>query len=132
MICQTCKIFFKKRTIDWRDKNKFCSSRCALVPCRTKEHQRKASKKANLIIIKKYRGTGTKWYVNEMGRHQHRIVMEKILGRKLRKGEIVHHKDGDKKNNRPSNLELCKKQADHASLHLRGAKRNRLGHLLKK
>ena len=38
--------------------------------------------------------------------HEHRHVMSKILGRKLRKGEIVHHKDGDRANNNPSNLEL--------------------------
>jgi len=57
--------------------------------------------------------------------------MEKMIGRKLRKGEIVHHKDGNKKNNKPSNLKLCKNQAEHAGLHLVGAKRNKLGHLLK-
>lgn len=32
--------------------------------------------------------------------------MEKKLGRKLQKGENVHHRDGDKLNNDPSNLEL--------------------------
>ncbi len=37
---------------------------------------------------------------------QHRIVMEETLGRKLLPGENVHHKDGDRTNNEPSNLEL--------------------------
>lgn len=32
--------------------------------------------------------------------------MERILGRPLREGENVHHIDGDKANNEPSNLEL--------------------------
>lgn len=32
--------------------------------------------------------------------------MEAILGRPLMKGENVHHKDGDRTNNEPSNLEL--------------------------
>lgn len=37
---------------------------------------------------------------------KHRIVMAEILGRPMRKGENVHHKDGVRTNNAPSNLEL--------------------------
>ncbi|KKN31726.1 hypothetical protein LCGC14_0821110 [marine sediment metagenome] len=37
---------------------------------------------------------------------EHRYVMEQMLGRKLRKGEMVHHKDGNKTNNAPQNLEV--------------------------
>lgn len=37
---------------------------------------------------------------------EHRIVMAGILHRPLERGEFVHHKDGDKLNNDPSNLEL--------------------------
>lgn len=130
MICKTCKIFFKKRTVDKRDKNKFCSTRCALSACRTKEHQSMAAKKAGLVIIAKYRGTG-KSYIVEMGRHQHRIVAEKKIGRKLKKGEIVHHKDGNPQNNKPNNL-LVMTQAEHAALHLKEMKRDKKGYLIKR
>jgi hypothetical protein len=47
----------------------------------------------------------------------HRWVAEKMIGRKLRPKEVVHHKDRDKLNNRPSNLWVCKNQAEHDRIH---------------
>ena len=46
----------------------------------------------------------------------HRVVAEEMLGRALLPGEIVHHKDGDKWNNAPENLEVMT-QAEHARIH---------------
>lgn len=36
----------------------------------------------------------------------HRLVMEQVLGRSLRENENVHHRNGDRLDNRPQNLEL--------------------------
>jgi hypothetical protein len=37
---------------------------------------------------------------------QHRFVMAQLLGRALTPDESVHHRDGNRLNNEPSNLEL--------------------------
>lgn len=47
---------------------------------------------------------------------EHRIVMENHLGRLLNSNEVVHHKDGNKKNNDISNLEVMDKK-EHNRLH---------------
>ena len=47
----------------------------------------------------------------------HRVVAEQMLGRELEKGEIVHHIDGDKWNNKPENLQVMT-QSEHIKLHL--------------
>ena len=54
-----------------------------------------------------------KAYRKFYGRHEHRAVAEAMLGRPLRTGEVVHHRDGDKLNNDPLNLEVLPSQAEH-------------------
>ena len=57
-------------------------------------------------------------YVKLYGRHEHRVVAEEMIGRKLRPDEVVHHIDGNKSNNDPSNL-MVMTQSEHIKLHLR-------------
>jgi predicted nucleic acid-binding Zn ribbon protein len=58
-----------------------------------------------------------KAYTKTKGRHTHRVVAERFIGRCLAPGEVVHHIDGDRLNNDPSNLMILNSQAEHARIH---------------
>ena len=100
-----------------RAKNHFCSRQCHMAfmnrelnPTRMTDEVREKIRNARL-------GTGEgKFYEKTYGKHTHRIVAEQKLGRKLEKGEIVHHIDGNKRNNNPDNL-MVMTQSEHARLH---------------
>ena len=58
-------------------------------------------------------------YVDGKWIREHRLVMGRILGRQLDTEELVHHRNGQKDDNRPENLELIS-QGSHLSLHKSG------------
>lgn len=49
--------------------------------------------------------------------YEHRKVLAEALGRELMKNEIVHHKDENKLNNVPENLELVLDHIEHMKQH---------------
>jgi len=71
---------------------------------------------------------GYRWlYVTENGRRvarrEHRVLMERHLGRKLEPWEVVHHKDENPANNDLSNLEVVEFGA-HTGEHSKGRRKN--------
>lgn len=87
-----------------------CSSECRQI-----YNGRVSTRERAFTMRGKPRGSGYS-YVKYMGKHQHRAVIEAAIGRKLRSDEVVHHIDGNKKNNDLSNLEVMS-QAEHARRH---------------
>lgn len=49
--------------------------------------------------------------------YKHRVAMERYIGRPLVRGEIVHHKNEDRSDNRVDNLELTNGR-DHSRHHM--------------
>lgn len=115
-MCDNCGIEYP--SIPSRTKHKngwFCSRKCSGeklnnvgTPCGEGSRTWKGGRQVARGYIKLYSPDhphNIKKYVME-----HRLVMEKHLGRYLESSEIVHHKNGIKNDNRIENLQLLSKQ----------------------
>lgn len=98
-VCPKCGIEFRPL----RSSSVFCS-----VPCARSKNGGHNKKAQSWWVNSKGYIEGRIWVTPsvQIRVKQHRWIMEGILGRPLEKWEDVHHKDGNKTNNSPSNLQL--------------------------
>jgi hypothetical protein len=74
-----------------------------------REHMRAAQ-------LRRFPAVKPSTYRKLFGRHEHRVIAEEKLGRALRSDEHVHHKDQNRQNNDPGNLEVLSAR-EHLALH---------------
>lgn len=102
IFCKTCKKEFW--VYRYRAKSaKFCSSKCFGLDNTRKKGPEALHWKGGRVKTAK----GYIWIrIKNRYVYEHRLVMEKILGRKLKRFEHVHHVNGNKADNGKENLEL--------------------------
>lgn len=103
-----------------RAKNHFCSKQCHMAFMNRELNPSRMTQSVRQKLRNSHLGKGEgKSYAKMFGRHTHRVIAEMAIGRPLKYGEIVHHIDGNKRNNDPSNLVVLENQAEHARLHFK-------------
>lgn len=124
--CERCGKKVIKPPSKKSDRN-FCSRQCLMKTLNEELNKSRMTPEVRKKLRKALLGTGEgKSYEKTYGVHTHRVIAEKKLGRSLREGEVVHHIDGNKRNNHPDNLMVFKSQREHVKWHAENDK-NRLG-----
>jgi hypothetical protein len=126
MITKTC-LKCKKSFLDYPSQTqKYCSRKC--IPNRPGIKNPNYRGGAIMIMGYRYILTGKTKSGKSKYTAEHRLVMEKHIGRKLKhyKKEIVHHINGNKLDNRIENLELTNYEL-HSKHHSYERKRNNYG-----
>jgi hypothetical protein len=111
LICEQCGQDFlvSKKQVDSKKRvGRFCSWTCDKEYRRkndcffgNKDHSKRKEKHVNSAGYVLIYDPSRKRMIPE-----HRLVMEKMIGRTLEPWETVHHKDGSRDHNFPENLEL--------------------------
>jgi hypothetical protein len=120
--CKNCfKLVIRQLSVLKINKNTFCTNSCHNIWRSKNIRGEKAGTYKNgtqvcngysMVLSADHPYKNSKNYV-----YEHRIVMEKSLGRYLEKNEVVHHINLDKKDNRIENLMLFSTNSDHLKFH---------------
>lgn len=105
------KVFTSSRMTKYnQNENPLNTSEGWTVDMKTKVRERELRSKTPVNgVYKSY----PKYY----GRHAHRVVAERNIGRELQSGEVVHHIDENKANYDSANLIVFASQSEHAKCH---------------
>lgn len=96
----------------------FCSPQCLMKTLNEELNPHRMTMQTRLKIRKAMLNKSkSDYYEKTFGQHTHRWVAEIMLGRKLKPGEVVHHIDGNKRNNKPGNLMVFSSQSEHLEWH---------------
>jgi hypothetical protein len=123
-VCPACDASF---VVSYKRRGqRYCDHKCAFAVIGHLARAKAYLPEVRNKLADKMRGGGAgKSYIKRDGRHEHRTIAEKKIGRALVPGEIVHHDDDNKRNNDPENLMVLPNQAAHARLHGFGRKKDK-------
>lgn len=125
-VCKTCHLSLAKKRA--KDRYEKLGRRFLSVDCKACKMPFKAWRKQQILCPSCYKESfKTNFKENnysfepKTSRNKHRVLAEKVLGRKLSYNEVIHHIDENPLNNDLDNLMLITRQA-HGKLHkfLRG------------
>ena len=143
--CESCGSKLKLNNTRDIERKRFCSRKCLyaiiqpnrFVPPHSEGTKQKMRESKQNLLTTGWKPIGWRKYTPQIRyseHHQylfkghrriHRLVMEQIIGRLLTSNELVHHKDENKVNNNPGNLEIVTR-SEHMKLHTQRRRENAL------
>jgi len=122
-ICQVCGCkFIRDRYPRESRPHKYCSTTCMGKAQKEWVGKKSPLWKGGKGISKQYVTVYTPGHPKASESNhvtEHRIVVEKAMGKYLPDNAVVHHVNGNKQDNRPRNLVVCQDNAYHKLIHAR-------------